>query len=550
MNAEKSRNSRRERTLRSALWAAYGDALGFITELGGSSVVAHRTGGSLSVSTTIPWRRLIGGRFGASVDLPAGTYSDDTQLRLATCRSIQADGYFDIESFAKVELPVWLSYALGAGLGSKSAATSLGHSSVTWYSNFFRTGKSVYVNGGGNGAAMRVQPHVWAAPDLLNSKSYLSAVVKNSIVTHGHVRAIAGALVHAESLAFVLREERLPRPDEWAYFETAIQLLPEIVAEDGDLSTFWLPAWEQESGFSLVEATARVSEEWYSDFLIVSKSRLETSEDYRKVAFDLGALNPDERGSGIKSAILSLCAAWAHRHMSPESALESVANFLESDTDTIATMAGALIGAVAKNEPTGNIQDAEYIREAAERLYEVSQKNNVVTRFTYPDSLYWQPPKTTLDVVGSENDKFVVAGLGEAEPLGDVYLTRQGDTSYQWFRLEFGQTILCKRRVKIRKFRSDEKVIKNVVEKLPAKESRDLFNNDSLESNVAEKFNFEEKSPSLDVATDIAIKSNFDPEIVGRYLLLLAQGESGIELSVAFAAIVAKAKIARKKRNL
>ena len=108
-------NERERRTVTSALWSAYGDALGFTTELADTSLVRRRTGGTAPVTNTLAWQRLIGGRFGALINLPAGTYSDDTQLRLATSRCIRHDGQFDVETLAKIELPIWLNYSLGGG---------------------------------------------------------------------------------------------------------------------------------------------------------------------------------------------------------------------------------------------------------------------------------------------------------------------------------------------------------------------------------------------------------------------------------------------------
>jgi ADP-ribosylglycohydrolase len=147
--------SYQDRVCRSALWAAYGDALGFITEL--ADDVAHvrfRTGSADRVVKTIPWQRK-SGRNGVFLKLPAGCYSDDTQLRLSTARSIRADGVFDVAAFAKVELTAWSNYALGAGLGSREAAANLARSSAQWYSNFFKSKKSDYVQGGGNGAGIQ-----------------------------------------------------------------------------------------------------------------------------------------------------------------------------------------------------------------------------------------------------------------------------------------------------------------------------------------------------------------------------------------------------------
>src|SRR5262249_51229884 len=151
--------------------------------------------------TTIPWKRRIGGKFGVDIELPAGCYSDDTQLRLATARTIRDDGKFDVEIFAKIEIPVWLSYSLGAGRGTKAAANSLCKRETNWLSNFFDDSGQVYTKGGGNGAAMRIQPHVWACKEPGKPEQFLLDVIRNSICTHGHARGIFGAIFHALSLA-------------------------------------------------------------------------------------------------------------------------------------------------------------------------------------------------------------------------------------------------------------------------------------------------------------------------------------------------------------
>src|ERR1700733_5725153 len=175
----------------SMLWAAYGDALGFITELANTENIRKRVG-SNTVSKTVAWKHKIGGMWGAEIELPAGCYSDDTQLRLSTCRAIGGDGKLDIEAFAKVELPVWLAYSLGAGRGSKAAAANIIRSDVNWFSNFFDKETANYFMSGGNGAAMRIQPHVYAASDRSKFDVILKDVIRNTITTHGHARGILG----------------------------------------------------------------------------------------------------------------------------------------------------------------------------------------------------------------------------------------------------------------------------------------------------------------------------------------------------------------------
>ena len=118
----------RIRVERSALWAAYGDALGWISELTDKSGLLRRTSGEPLVRP-IAWERRIGGRTGVTASLPQGCYSDDSQLRLSTSRAIGPDR-FDVEAFANIELPVWLSYALGGGRATSAAATNLARPST------------------------------------------------------------------------------------------------------------------------------------------------------------------------------------------------------------------------------------------------------------------------------------------------------------------------------------------------------------------------------------------------------------------------------------
>jgi ADP-ribosylglycohydrolase len=545
--------NRQSRTVNSALWAAYGDAIGFTTELADASLVKRRTGSAGPVTTTVAWQRLVGGRFGALVDLPAGTYSDDTQLRLATSRCIRQDGYFDVESLAKIELPVWLNYSLGGGLGSKAAATSLSSSSTNWYSNFFRTEKATYVQGGGNGAAMRVQPHVWCAGDLMNPNSYLPDVVRNAVVTHGHVRGIAGAMLHAMSLAFVLGENRIPAPDEWQNFSSAIAHLPMLVEEDRDLKTFWLPTWEAESGTSIDIAARAVADEWKQACEDAARRSLTGKQDYIKLVESLGGLQPDQRGSGLKTALFSLAAAWAMRSQETSEVLESIANVLASDTDTIATMSGALLGALPNQpEPLADIQDKQYIIDDARRLCAISSRS-AADDFVYPDLLYWQPPKSSLDALGVTENFFALHGLGEVEPLGKIIPARQGEICYQWFRLKSGQTLLCKRRTEPRFMpatslpqprvaTSNEK--KNLSQQ-PT--DQDLFGHRRAPRTVDRSR--DHAALTLDAATDEAIRSNFNATVVGNHLLMFAESEDGLELTVAYAAIVVKARRARLKKG-
>lgn len=57
------------------------------------------------------------------------------------------------------------------------------------------------------------------------------------------------------------------------------------------------------------------------------------------------------------------------------------------------------------------------------------------------------------------------------------------------------------------------------------------------------------RSDSLHELTNRVIASDFDPAVVGDALLRLAERRDGIELSIAFASIIAKARLSRHERD-
>jgi len=284
---------------------------------------------------------------GVSVDLKSGTYSDDTQLRLAVCRSIRGDGVFDAEPFAKIELTIWLSYALGAGRGSKAAASNLIKRDVNWFSNFYDydTDRS-YIKGGGNGAAMRIQPHVWKHAGK-QSREYLDDVVKDALITHGNMRGICGAVFHADCIAFALRTSEVPGPKQWRTF---VERLPDIegaIQRDVQLSRFWLAHWEQLSQESLGNALFKVSEEMSNYLDALDSIEWEQNDTYAQILEVLNALAPAWRGTGSNTALAAAALVWNGRKSKTDEVILEAANAIGSDTDTIASMAGAIAGAIS-----------------------------------------------------------------------------------------------------------------------------------------------------------------------------------------------------------
>lgn len=329
-------------TINSMLWAAWADAVGFISELVDAKGLKRRTRGA-SFDQPLKWTRRVGGRGGVEAELPAGCWSDDTQLRMAVSRTIGHRG-FDVEAFAKVELPVWPAYALGGGRASKAAAANLGRPDTLWYANNF----DGWVNAGGNGAAMRIQPHVWAAADL--EHGYQRDVVADAVTTHGHPRAVVGALFHAAALAYAIQHRR--SPDAAACLQIADGIAPVIdIFDDDRYLSMWRARWEQAAGRMFLN-------EWLSTVaeLIAALGAAGEASGYESLIDALQLRQEDQRGSGILTSVAAVVLA-GHGESIRSSMLAS-AHAIGTDTDTIATMAGAIAGAARPDEhpPTSTLR--------------------------------------------------------------------------------------------------------------------------------------------------------------------------------------------------
>jgi ADP-ribosylglycohydrolase len=430
------------------LWAAWGDALGFPAELADERMFQRRLDGPPDGQLR-SWPRRIGGRMGPTVELPAGCYSDDTQLRLAVSRCVRSSGRFDVEAFSKIELRVFLSYELGAGRGTKAAAHALGRRGTRWFSNFFDARGSRYIDGGGNGAAMRVQPHVWAAHDA-KPETYLVPLLRDVVCTHGHPRGILGAAFHALALAAALHQHAVPGPERWAGIVEYLPRVSALVEADENLAERWLPVWQDAAGRPFSDVVDETVAELHEQIGVAARSaqRFENGDAqhaYRKLATELGGLKPASRGAGTVSAVLALWLAWCLQDR-PAEALRLPAELLGSDTDTVASMAGALAGAVASNDPPGDLLDRELIIAEANRLEAL---RHLVQRpsFPHPDPLRWQPPSALSDALGLIDDRPAVAGLGPVREQSKI-ISGQGKNPglWQWVRSDYGQTMLVKRR--------------------------------------------------------------------------------------------------------
>ncbi|MBX3654605.1 MAG: hypothetical protein KF686_10500, partial [Ramlibacter sp.] len=85
-----------------------------------------------------------------------------------------------------------------------------------------------------------------------------------------------------------------------------------------------------------------------------------------------------------------------------------------------------------------------------------------------------------------------------------------------------------------------------------SRSNQDAFTAEGLNTSMDRSIHKENSSSqhrvSLDHMTDVAIRSNFDPKLLGAHLLTLAGEDNGLELSIAYTSIVVKARRARQKR--
>lgn len=527
---------------RSATWSAYGDALGFITELADAERLLYRVGHS-TVSDTVSWQRKIGGAVGINVRLPAGAYSDDTQLRLATGRAIRSDGTFDVAAFAKVELPAWANYALGAGAGSRAAAANLARTSATWYSNFFNNKRTSYANSGGNGAAMRIQPHVWAARNLQDTDAIILNVVRNAICTHGHLRGILGACYHALTLLHAMRHGKPSVIGEAHIYIEYLRSIPELILSDGDMRLLWAGSWEKISCTSLRDATDLVLGEMMDDIrALINLPRRAPEGTYRDALRRLDLQEPLSRGSGTKTAILAAYLCELSDINDPQSAISIAANALGSDTDSIATMVGAILGCCTEVDCKSAIQDRDYIVSEALRFAAIAE-GSTSSSFRYPDLRSWKPERTAIDAIGLVGGKLSLNGLGELEKIEGIDSKYSSTEHFGWYRLLFGQTILAKVRSEPGRLSAQGQgsVSKNgEINKgsnvSPPPRLNDLFSNKpaTTVSEVQQSEVWREDAKVSDSSSselflsqqlERIIASGFSPDVVGR--ALLQQAETG-----------------------
>lgn len=360
--------------------SAIGDALGWITEFEKSQESLKKKFGTERIENFFEWKKTVGGRFyGFTDNIKAGSYSDDTQLLLAVARSIKNDGSLDHNYFAKIELANWLDYARGGGRTVKTAADKIQRKSIKWFNNFYNykvNGENYdYKQSGANGAAMRVLPIALA--NLGNIEKIKEEIFCNSIITHGHPRAILGAMLYG----YAINQIVVFRPEyfKWESYITQIGLDFPKKFELSFLKKIeireWIKQWDKSSD-KLFESTyietAIEAQNLLRLIYISIKQNMSVQETLKKI----GCFDTATKGSGITTVIAGIYLATKFHNKPLEAIIESV-NALGSDTDSIAAFTGGLVGALHGQsiipDKWKSVQDMEYLDKIADRLLAISE---------------------------------------------------------------------------------------------------------------------------------------------------------------------------------
>jgi len=400
--------------------AAIADALGFIAERVKTEELLEKKCGVRHVDQFYEFK-IPRGRFGDNLDkMPSGSYSDETQLTLAVARSVLQNGIVDQDYFAKKEHATWRHYQIGGGSTVKASAKTIMQKSKNWKSNFFtfkhRDGtRKDYRDRGTNGVAMRIAPIALANHNNFDEiKEYIFG---NSIITHGHPRAIIGGILYGYALHLILsKDPKTFNPKDF---------LDEIITDfqhkfdlpflsNNDFSD-WVTKWDKDRGKNdFISAYGSILDET-AGYLMIISSNLQRIKSLTNVYNLLGSRVKPTKGYGTFT-VLAAIYVFCKYYNKPEDGIVRMVNMLGSDTDTIASIAGGMFGALHGEDiipdKWKSVQDYEYLETVGESLAETSLGKNVSATL----------PSITFTNFDPHDGDYSALNIGDEiciDPLGD-----------------------------------------------------------------------------------------------------------------------------------
>lgn len=363
--------TKRDRAEGAFLGAAVGDAVGWPHEMRASRANGNRKSPTLGFEA---WTKRSGGRFQPHEEsIGAGSYSDDTQLILACARSLlhNPTGWWQL--FATQELPLWTLYQRGGGGATKRAATSWLSGRAPWDAKPNEVDR--YLAAGGNGVAMRILPHCLRRVGNAGFSELAKDIMTDGVTTHGHPRALVGALAYGYGLWEALRQRGTlgygqllnvvsSGRDVWGAVPSLMERWPgwaEAVARFGPYEAQWTDAVREQ-----INLLDRCLDGLAGGVAVID-------EDVLK---DLGCFDKRVNGAGTVNAAAALFLASRHA-ADPVEGVKQAALAVGADTDTLASMTGGLLGAAIGLEWLlpflRDLQDCETIRRTADELYDLRE---------------------------------------------------------------------------------------------------------------------------------------------------------------------------------
>jgi len=213
---------------------------------------------------------------------------------------------------------------------------------------------------------MRIAPHVvWTRAHGDDLETLFRRVVEDGVATHGHPRALVGALTFAAALHFALSSSNTLAPNDLVEAARTGLISPDAVAR-------WVPsAWFQSQDANDYFAVWDRTNSEAASLLTHAQESIEqgSMSDSTETLRDLGALG-QYGGSGTISAVAAVYLA-SRAGNRPIGGLLQAAFQHGADTDTIASMTGSLLGAVHGETWLGQlrrVQDYNYIGSLAEAV--------------------------------------------------------------------------------------------------------------------------------------------------------------------------------------
>ena len=309
------------------LGAGYGDALGW-PNLRHDDTALNRP---IELAN---WIRHSGGRFYYHAEtINAGEHSDYFRLTLSVARALTQGSRWQ-ERFSLIELPTWSLYERSEVGTSKKAAESWMDGVHPWHPERKPRIAKGYFDSDGDGAARRIIPHVAAAEDG-KFKDIAADIMLNALVTHGHPRAMLGALSFGYALWRAFRqettvgygqlvEELIGAADVWAE-PPAPEIMPyDWLSQHKLYQPDFLEVWKS-------------SQTELIDRLEIAKNELNLGSQ----CVDSEALGRIRRldgrltGSGLVAAVSAIFLASRHAH-SPLDGVATAAGSVGLDTVTLA----------------------------------------------------------------------------------------------------------------------------------------------------------------------------------------------------------------------